>query len=540
MVLTNGAEGTITMSMALASGGHGRAHLGAGSADQTGTTRRWVPAHPEDGFTLVESLVSIVLILILTIPITTLILRSLESSTANGSRQAAALLATEIVSNVQQSPYGNVGFTAASLASASSTAGYETSVGTTYVWNGQTLAEVTTQPVFTVGPGAGVVFAPIMNVTDDNTKYVLTTHLAYESGQVPACPGQSPAETTVTQAYIHVYVNITWNNGSIQHEKLSQDSLVYPGGLAHYNGPQYNAANVPPTPTNITASSTFFSGEVTVGWSMPSTWNGQGCFAIGYSDSQQFGASTGMLPLSAVGTSSPFSYTISGLASSGNQQVYTFYVIAYSPDGVEYSESEDSPQANAPLGPVVDSVTPQSGTLGSSVTITGSGFTSTMNVAFCPNNVKNCSPVWNSFTGCGTAGFATCAVTSPATLPAGLSTGVFFVIAQNPTTKITAPELLKAEWDAQPKISALGTTSGPAGTVVQVSGTNLFGGTLFQFVQGSSVTTATAVSGCDTTGYASCDVTVPTLPAGGTYDIVAYNGGASSLPTTSADQFDYT
>ncbi|MHB1510491.1 MAG: IPT/TIG domain-containing protein [Acidimicrobiales bacterium] len=510
-----------------------------------------------DGITMIEMIVAVTLLGIVLLPLARVFYNSLNAASSTGSRQQAAELATSVISDLRAVPYPEVGFTATGANSLGSTltsdpsyAAYVQPSGP-YFWDwdndgsafgtvggnddgttsdsaDEQLVVVTTQPSFTVG-SSNTVFAPIMtNVTASGNAFTITTHLVYASSSVTACPGSTPPLTVLTQAYVRAFVTVAWNNGPIHGESLTQDSIIYPGGQAPYDGPQFNAADTPAVPTNVTSSQTSTTGDVKVSWTWQPSGSSSGCFAVGWSNEAQVTTSTGLLSNTSVpptcstsSSSCSASYTITGL-DPGSQ--YVFFVIAYSGDGVESVESTDSAAAIAPSGPYVESVSPSYGPSpgGTVVTLTGTSFSvPTMQVNF--GTSPSPSP-------------ATCTTSTTCTVKAPTGSGFETVTAETPTgpggAEVVSPTLVGDQYFfySAPTVSGVSPASGPAGTSVTVTGTNFVPGMTFKFGSAS----ATSVS-CVSADYTTCTMVAPS--GSGTVNIVATNPLGSSAPSSS---YQYT
>ncbi|MET4074790.1 IPT/TIG domain-containing protein [Hymenobacter sp. UYCo722] len=167
--------------------------------------------------------------------------------------------------------------------------------------------------------------------------------------------------------------------------------------------------------------------------------------------------------------------------------------------------SNGLPFAVLPPAPTLTNLSPSSGPLGTSVTLTGTSLTGTTSVSF---NGSSASFVVNS------------ATQLTATVPAGASTGLVTVTtpggsSNGITFSVTAPV---------PVLSSLSPTSGPAGTSVTIIGTGLTGTTAVSFnglaapfaVVNAGTITATVPAGA-TTGLVT--VTTP----GGTSNGLAFS-----------------
>lgn len=505
--------------------------------------------------TLIEVIVTVALIAIVVVPLGTVLVATYNASSANASRQNAAILATSVLSHLETTAYGDVGFTAAQLNTITSGAGSNsldaaygaTAIGGSYYFGSDAtapqLVTVATAPAFTLG-SAATPFGPIMTGVDSGgTVYTVVTHAVYATATVPACPGYTPAQTALPGAYVRVYVKVSWSNGTIGGEQLTEDGVIYPGGLNPYRGSGYDSSAVPPAPGGVTAkaSSSATTGAITVSWQVPVGWSSSAdseCFAVGWADANGVESSTGMVAnndpaLTMSGSTA--SYTVSSLDQGG---AFVFYVTAFSPNGVESAESTDAPTAYAPTGPVITSVSPSSGASGTKVTLTGTGFVAGMQVQFCPSGgtCPSSAATWLT-PSCTSA--TSCSLTAPAP-PASVGTGVFTIMAETATgpggAEVTSPPIAPDEFTYTPTISKVSPASGSStgGTSVTVTGTNLYPGTGFAF--GSTPVTSTVT--CDPSG-GYCTMTSPDPPAGtATVDVIATDNVTAS-PLSAADQFAY-
>jgi alpha-tubulin suppressor-like RCC1 family protein len=165
-------------------------------------------------------------------------------------------------------------------------------------------------------------------------------------------------------------------------------------------------------------------------------------------------------------------------------------------------------------GPTVTKVEPSSGPAagGTSVTITGTGFTGATTVKFGSSNAK--------FT-------VTSATSITAQAPAGSGT----VDVTVSTAGGTSPTSTADKFTYGPTVTKLAPNSGSAsgGTTVTITGTGFTGATAVKFGSSSAksftVTSATSITAASPSGTGTVDVSV-TTPAG-------------TSPTSSADQFTY-
>ena len=155
--------------------------------------------------------------------------------------------------------------------------------------------------------------------------------------------------------------------------------------------------------------------------------------------------------------------------------------------------------------PTITSFTPASGPVGTSVTITGTNFTSVSGV---------------SFGGVAAVTFATNSATQiTATVPSGAASGTVKVSTPGGTVSSTTSFTVTAA--GIPTITGFTPTSGPAGTVVTITGAR-FTGVLGVAFGGAAATTFTANSGTQITA------TVPPGAVTGQIIVTAPNGVAIS------------
>jgi hypothetical protein len=152
--------------------------------------------------------------------------------------------------------------------------------------------------------------------------------------------------------------------------------------------------------------------------------------------------------------------------------------------------------------PGIAVVTPSKAPVGAAVTITGSGFASTTNVAF--NGTQ--------------AVFSVASDTSiRAVVPAGATTGRITVTNPGGTDTFPLPFTVQS---TAPRLTSFGPANGPAGTVVTLTGTGLTGATNVAF----NGVTATFSAGSDT----SMTAKVPAGATSGTITVTTPSGSATS------------
>ncbi|MCC2547141.1 IPT/TIG domain-containing protein [Hymenobacter sp. BT175] len=215
---------------------------------------------------------------------------------------------------------------------------------------------------------------------------------------------------------------------------------------------------------------------------------------------------TGATIFTVNGTGTEITVTVPSGASTGLIRVTT-------PGGTGTSGNSFQVLAN----PVITSFSPASGPAGTSVVITGSNFVGVQFVTF--NQASS------------TASFT---VNSPtqitAIVPAGATTGPIGVNNGGATAFSSTPFTVTA---SAPTISGFTPGSGPAGTSVTISGTNLTGTTAVAF-------NGTAAPGFTVNSATQITVSVPTGATSGTISVTTPSGTATSSQSFSVTAGDLT
>jgi len=160
----------------------------------------------------------------------------------------------------------------------------------------------------------------------------------------------------------------------------------------------------------------------------------------------------------------------------------------------------------------VTNFTPKCGVVGTSVTVTGSGFTSGGDATAVTFGT---APAGNQTT---LTGLTNTSVT--AAVPAGATTGKITVQTPDPDTASVADFTVEAA-PAAPTITSFTPTAGPIGTIVTITGTKFCGTTTVKF----NATTATSVTVNSAT---SITATVPTGATTGKISVTNTIGTATS------------
>ena len=168
-----------------------------------------------------------------------------------------------------------------------------------------------------------------------------------------------------SDAYKRVYAVVSWTENG-RHVSVTQNVLVYPGGLGKYTGPENNTAGsslgVPDNVAGLGAavpSDPAGESEVTLAWTAPvdtpgfyvAVWSTNLADLAVPATSGTSGAwaptgstASGSIPASAT------SYTVTGLSSA---TVYWFEIVAFSSDGSQWAVSLVDATATTLVTPVV-------------------------------------------------------------------------------------------------------------------------------------------------------------------------------------------
>ena len=502
------------------------------------------------GFSLIEVLVTVTVIVLVMVPMGRLFFDEQSTASDNSARQDAAGVATSVISNIANAPYAIAGLTAADTAQAEGklssyyTPAYSTPGGP-YYFGGtapdQQLVTIGTGQTdlyhyFTVGSNAEPFEGYLTGVKSGTWSFTVTTRVTWVTTNVPPCPGNGTS-TPVNQAEKKVTVLVTSASPTAGTISVPETSIVYPGGQAPYDGSSYSSSGVPATPVVSAPVVSTTTGQINVSWSVPASGYGA-CYAVSWVDTNQNVYTSGMLAssylLSSSGTGSgyitpppsagspgPAVYAVGNLAQG---EYFSFYVTAYSANGVEFAQSNDTASAVAPSGPIIAAVSPSFGPNGSatSVTITGTGPTGLV--------------ATDTFTfGAGKLGtVVSCSSSTSCTVKTPTNgTGLVNVIATG--GGVSSPPTTDNAFSFLPAVTGLSPSTGSATVFpysVTITGTNLVGVTNVYF--GAAAATAFSCSSSTT-----CTATPPPGTSGDVVNVTVTSPGGTSL-TSTADEFTYT
>jgi YD repeat-containing protein len=299
----------------------------------------------------------------------------------------------------------------------------------------------------------------------------------------------------------------------------------------HASNPLAFTVILPPTLTSATPSSAHVADAVTlVGTRFSATqgtstikFNGTTAIATAWSDT----SITADVPIGA--TAGNVAVTVSNQASNGLPFTVIALSVFYAYDELNRLVQVSDPVGNSatyrydpvgnltaierpgPSGVVISEFTPNSGPVGTSVTIFGSGFSAT--------------PAQNTVTFGGTSAYVTSASATQltTTVPAGLSAGSYTVGVSRPGGSATRDAFVVASASGAPTVSGFLPTLAAAGTALTINGTNFetvpANDNLRLNVAFSEVTSATSTA---------MQTTVPATATTGRINVATPNGVAAS------------
>ncbi len=182
----------------------------------------------EGGFTLIELMAALTVLAIGIVSTASVILSSLDVGSQGNTRARAVALATREADSLRAVPYERLGF-------ASTQPGYV----------------ATFENGTTVQAAAPIVTPEGPDQVSGGRSFAIRRHIVWADSA-------TSSGTTYTQAYKRVVVLVSWDDRSGGHQ-ARQDTLVYPGGLGAYTGPQGSAT----TTTTIASGSPAAPGSVT-------------------------------------------------------------------------------------------------------------------------------------------------------------------------------------------------------------------------------------------------------------------------------------
>jgi len=302
----------------------------------------------EDGFTIVELVVSLAVLAVVMAPLAGVFWSSMRTAGVASHRTDGSSVASREIEAMRAIPYGHVGFYADQPGYATTFDGFTTVLlGSTSPSSGTLIPQV--QPL-TPDASAASSFAPDPNpsnaspISQGGVKYSVTRSIVWVGAQ--------DASTSYASAYKRLTVVVRWSDQAGAHS-VRQDSLLYPGGLGKYQGSTTTVSTTttavlnPSAPTlNAITGLADPAGEtqVPLTWTQPATGAAVTSYSIEYSTSSSFPPGnfsivTGLAP-------SITSYTIGSLSAN---TTYYFAVIAYAGTNSATSNVQSSTTLPVPV-----------------------------------------------------------------------------------------------------------------------------------------------------------------------------------------------
>jgi prepilin-type N-terminal cleavage/methylation domain-containing protein len=301
-------------------------------------------AKEDDGFTILEVVVALALILFIMSALSPLFYTSIKTALLSNARSQATAIATKELETMRVSPYAEVGF-------------YKNQAG----WSAN--CDPTDNSLETVTLGdiapADAVYTPTGTITvpGSSTVFNYTKCIAWVDAK-------SATGTTLTQAYKKTYVTVTWSNQG-KTSTIKQQSIVYPGPKNTGGGVIVpTTPTAPSTPINVAAT---VPGDPTGRTQIDVTWQNGG----GTVDHYVLEWSTNSAFTAIVGTSGSITSAAHSAGGLSSDTTYYFRVKAFGDSGTTYGSSYTTPVSAKTL------VTPPSAicTVGNLGLVMGSGST---------------------------------------------------------------------------------------------------------------------------------------------------------------------
>jgi prepilin-type N-terminal cleavage/methylation domain-containing protein len=290
--------------------------------------KRFAKHEDEDGFTIVELVVSLAVLAMVMAPLAGVFWSSMRTAGVASHRTDGSSIASRELEAIRAVPYAQVGFYHDQPGFASQFEGHDTvNLGSTSPSSGALIPQV--QPL-TPDSSAASGYAPDPNpanalpITQGGVNFSVTRNIVWIAAQ--------DASTTYTAAYKRLTVQVTWSDQAGTHT-VRQDSLLYPGGLGQYQGTTTTVSTTTTAVLNPTApvlnpitglSDPAGETQIPLTWSQPSGGAAVTSYTIEYSTSSSFppgnfSVVSGLAP-------SITSYTVTSLSAN---TTYYFAVIAY-------------------------------------------------------------------------------------------------------------------------------------------------------------------------------------------------------------------
>ena len=285
----------------------------------------------EDGFTIIELVVSMAVLAMVMAPLASVFWSSMRTAGAAAHRTDGASIASREIEGMRAVPYSQVGFYDDQPGVSATFEGLTTvSLGASSPSSGASVPHMQPQ---TPDPSAATGFAPDSDpanaspIVQGSVKFSVRRYVVWTDAQ--------GASSTYTQAYKRLTVVVTFTDQAGAHS-VRQDSLLYPGGQGTYQGAMGGTTSTAPTTTTaLTPSAPVLNAitgladpagetQIPLSWSQPAGGAAVTSYTVQYSTNSSFPAGnfsviTGFAP-------SVTSYTVTSLSAN---TTYYFKIIAY-------------------------------------------------------------------------------------------------------------------------------------------------------------------------------------------------------------------
>ena len=290
--------------------------------------RRVAHVDAEEGFTIIELVVSLAILAMIMAPLAGVFWSSMRTAGVASHRTDGASIASREIEAMRAVPYAQVGFYSDQPGYTATFEGFTTVLlGSTSPSPGTLIPQV--QPL-TPDASAAASFAP--DPKPSNASPISQGGVNYSVTRSIVWVGAQDASTTYASAYKRLTVVVTWSDQAGAHW-VRQDSLLYPGGLGKFQGSTTTVSTTttavlnPSAPTlNAITGLADPAGEtqVPLTWTQPATGAAVTSYSIEYSTSSSF--PPGNFSIVSGLAPSIKNYTVTSLSAN---TTYYFVVIAY-------------------------------------------------------------------------------------------------------------------------------------------------------------------------------------------------------------------
>jgi prepilin-type N-terminal cleavage/methylation domain-containing protein len=307
----------------------------------------------ESGFTIIELVVSMALLVIVAAPLAQVFWSSIRTAGSAAHRTDGAAVASREIEALRAVPYAQVGFYADQTGFVSTFEGLTTvSLGATSPPPSDP-ASPQMQPQ-SPDPNAAAGYAP--DPVASNANSIVLGMVTFNVKRYIVWVDAKDASNTYTQAYKRLTVIVTWRDQAGPHT-VREDSILYPGGLGQYQAPMGGTSTTSSSTTALMPTAPVLAAitplapptdetQVVLNWSQPSGGAAITSYTVEFSTDPSFPA--GNFTVVNGLSSTQLTYTVAPLTPD---TTYYFEIIAY--NGANSATSNSQSIHTAPLpGPV--------------------------------------------------------------------------------------------------------------------------------------------------------------------------------------------